>query len=142
MMSDRSGGRFKKIQTTADRFWGKVQKGPDDQCWHWVAYKRPDGYGQFYLDGKTVTAHRTAWQLTSGRIPNGLCVCHKCDNPSCVNPGHLFLGTMTDNIRDRDAKGRNGSNQGENGPTAILTEKDVLDIRGAEDRDWETGAPD
>jgi hypothetical protein len=87
------------------RFWDKVRIG--DGCWEWQASKRATGYGQFaYLGKPSVKAHRVAWMLNRGLIPDGVCVLHRCDNPGCVRPSHLFLGTQEDNIRDREVKGR------------------------------------
>ena len=91
------------------RFWSKARKQNDDQCWMWTG-AHSERYGQFGLcnngTGKTYRAHRIAWELTNGAIPNGLYVCHHCDVPLCVNPGHLFLGTQTDNLQDARKKGR------------------------------------
>lgn len=96
-----------KRPALAVRFWSKVQKGGPDQCWEWLASRKPSRYGQFTLPGnKLVRAHRMAWVLTHGEIAGGLCVLHRCDNPPCCNPGHLFLGTLRDNARDMLAKGR------------------------------------
>jgi len=101
------------------RFWSKVDKsaGPDG-CWLWTAGKFRQGYGCFDVAGKSVKAHRTAYTLTNGQIPHdgsahGLCVCHRCDNPPCCNPAHLFLGTHIDNVRDRENKGRNNPPRGD-----------------------------
>lgn len=98
-----------RLLTTAiiARFWAKVAIDPDDgACWVWTACLDPDGYGRFRLAGKKWLAHRIAWTLAFGRIQDGLLICHKCDNPRCVNHTHLFLGTVADNVRDRVAKGR------------------------------------
>ena len=77
-----------------------------DGCWVWIGAKT-NGYGVICIGGtKTRQAHRVSWELENGPIPDGMCVCHHCDNPSCVRPDHLFLGTRADNNRDRDAKGR------------------------------------
>lgn len=94
----------------SERFWSKVQKS--EGCWEWQGERRPGAfcYGRFeqYLDGEIlrVAAHRMAWTLEHGPIPQGLCVLHRCDNPPCVRPDHLFLGTMADNTHDMMAKGR------------------------------------
>jgi len=88
------------------RFFEKINK--TEKCWNWIAGKDKDGYGKIKIDGKMVQAHRASWVIHNGDIPNGMCVLHRCDNPSCVNPEHLFIGTRLDNARDRDVKGRNG----------------------------------
>ena len=90
-----------------ERFWAKVDK--TESCWLWRASLSQDGYGQFKLHGTMRRSHRVAWELVYGVVPNGLFVLHSCDNPPCVNPGHLFLGTNTDNMRDCAAKGRHKS---------------------------------
>ena len=89
------------------RFWAKVQKTP--RCWPWVGGKKGGGYGIFRVDRKPVGAHRISWQLHNGPIPEGMAVLHKCDNPPCVRPGHLYLGTEADNGRDRRVRGRTHS---------------------------------
>ena len=78
---------------------------PDSQCWE-MRVASGGRYGSFVLQGKRQLAHRASWVLHKGPIPDGLNVLHQCDNPRCVNPAHLFLGTHLDNMRDRDAKGR------------------------------------
>ena len=113
------------------RFWDKVLK--TSGCWFWMAGKFKQGYGSFYFKGHHVKAHRIAWELTYGAISEGKKVCHHCDNPFCVNPEHLFMGTQRDNIRDMMAKGRSptvGASQvGENNRNAKLTKEDALIIR-------------
>lgn len=83
---------------------------PNSGCWLWTGtLKKPVrglGYGHFRVSGKTKVAHRVSWEIFRGPIPDGLCVCHKCDVSICVNPDHLFLGTRLDNIEDMVAKGR------------------------------------
>jgi len=88
------------------RFWSKVSKPAPEECWEWTASFLNDGYGQFWFKRKTCRAHRMSWELTHGPIPLGKQVLHHCDNPSCVNPQHLFLGTHEDNMEDKHSKGR------------------------------------
>lgn len=88
------------------RFWSKVNIAGLNDCWEWQAYKNPDGYGMFRFNKIMVLSHRMAWLLTNTEIPATMVIMHKCDNPPCVNPNHLSLGTYADNIRDRDTKGR------------------------------------
>lgn len=88
------------------RFNKFVREDPNG-CWIWIGGKTSDGYGKFYLNGIKRRAHRVAWVIRNGQIPEGLNVLHNCDNPSCVNPDHLFLGTQIDNIIDMVSKGRN-----------------------------------
>jgi len=93
-------------RSAADRFWEKVDTSRE--CWEWTGSKRPLGYGQMGIPGtnRPVGAHRISWELHFGPIPDDMFVCHRCDNPKCVRPDHLFLGTPTDNVRDMVAKGR------------------------------------
>lgn len=90
---------------SSSRFFRLIQYG--NGCWPWQGSKNQSGYGLYHYMGKHTTAHRVAWQVFTGdRIPNGLLVLHRCDNPPCVNPEHLFLGTNRDNTLDAIAKGR------------------------------------
>ncbi len=106
-------------------FWAKVEKS--DGCWLWTASKDGAGYGLFgRIDGKVHRSHRVSWALEHGEFPS-LCVLHRCDNPSCVRPDHLFLGTRDDNMRDRQEKGRQA--RGESNGRARLTAAAVVEAR-------------
>jgi hypothetical protein len=96
--------------SAVDRFWSKVdQSGGPDACWIWTGWRSSKGYGRSRSVGRWLFAHRVSWELANGPIPSGLLVCHHCDNPPCVNPAHLFVGTNSDNMRDCISKGRNGA---------------------------------
>ena len=99
-------GRCKADVSEKQRFWQKVRKSGNDECWEWTAARCRFGYGRFTVDGRDVAAHRYSWESYNGKIPDGLLVLHHCDNPGCVNPNHLFLGTQQDNVDDMMAKGR------------------------------------
>jgi hypothetical protein len=97
-----------------------------DKCVEWPFARRGRGYGYLHVAGKFHPAHRYAWELVNGPIPPGLFACHKCDNPPCFNPHHIFLGTQLDNVRDKVAKGRHA--HGEKSVNALLTEVQVREI--------------
>lgn len=124
---------LKKRPTDYERFCSRIVKSDDDKCWGWRGAVHPFGYGVFTINRKNIAAHRASWQFFCGEIPPELHVLHRCDNPPCCNPNHLFLGTAKDNIRDCVQKGRYKSNskRGEEHNAAKLTTKDVLTIRKA-----------
>ena len=99
-MSDNIG------TNTLNRLMDKIDIKNDDECWLWKADKSHNGYGQFYLNGKTSRSHRLIYELYVGDIPDGKQICHKCDNPACCNPKHLFICTQQENIQDMRNKGR------------------------------------
>jgi hypothetical protein len=103
-------------------------------CLEWQRNRDKDGYGRIHFDGRYQKVHRVAYQLLVGPIPEGMLVCHRCDNPPCINPNHLWLGTQLDNQRDKWAKGRaprppSGVARGEAIGRSVLTEAGVRDIR-------------
>lgn len=112
----------------ATKFWLRVQK--TDGCWLWTR-RGQDGYGVITIGTKSrfLRAHRISWELHYGAIPDGLGVLHHCDNPPCVRPDHLFLGTALDNARDRESKGRGRYLSGEQNGRAKLTLAQVIEIR-------------
>lgn len=94
-------------QRLQQRFFAKVAIINDaDSCWEWTAFKDRDGYGRTSIQNVAISAHRVAYVLENGPIPVGMSVLHRCDNPGCVRSSHLFLGTQSDNMRDRFQKGR------------------------------------
>lgn len=125
------------------RFWEKVNKQGSDDCWLWTAFIDKNGYGLFRLNSnKQVRAHRISYEIAFGEFAQTLLVCHRCDNPSCVNPKHLFLGTVTDNNRDKIKKKRDSRGvthgrftkpectaRGERHGRSKLNEQQVAEIR-------------
>lgn len=118
------------MRTLNERFWSKADQDGERECWEWNAKRDKDGYGWFSPQhGKKVHAHRVSWMITNGTIPDGLYVLHTCDNPGCVNPKHLKLGTHQDNMDDMVARNRLPSEAGELNHRAKLTWDQVREIR-------------
>ena len=126
-----------------DRFNSRVAKG--NGCHLWLGSLDPCGYGTFSFNGKNTKAHRFAWSVKNGEIPKGMMICHHCDNPSCVNPDHLFIGTQFDNMRDMHDKNRHtmrdkswvekrAAYDGANNPNAKLTADIVRTIRSSTEK--------
>ncbi len=113
--------------TIKERFYSKFKVNEDNGCWEWVANRFPKGYGCFKLNGKSQAAHRISYEIHTGEIQEGMVICHKCDNPCCVNPVHLFMGTQKDNLLDRKIKGR--SIFGEKNGRCKLKTEDINIIR-------------
>jgi DNA-binding CsgD family transcriptional regulator len=114
---------------STQRFWSRVNKRGANDCWEWQAARQKYGHGLLSIGGKHHKAHRISYELHVGPIPSGLCVRHKCDNPPCVNPLHLELGTRADNNRDRDERGRHVKLEGEAHGMHKLTDNQVSTIR-------------
>ena len=117
-----------------NRFWAKVDDGgfPPDECWEWRGCILQSGHGQFSINGKRTNAHRVSYEMAHGSIPKGKMICHRCNNPACVNPGHLYAGTSKSNAQDSIRAGtfhfiKHGL--GEKHPCAKLTERVVMKIR-------------
>lgn len=127
--------QIRRRRSLEERFWSNVNKSEETECWEWARTISDRGYGHFRIGGLrgiTVLAHRVAWELSFGSIPDGLQVLHTCDNRRCVNPVHLWLGTPLDNMRDMIAKGRKvvGKPQcGSANKLAKLNEDIVKEIR-------------
>lgn len=121
-----------KPKPLEDRFWAKVNVGNANECWNWMGAKHPFGYGKIWTGERFKPSHHVSFILADNSIPDGMLLRHKCDNPSCVNPNHLEIGTTLDNIRDKmeRKRGNNGVKHG----NAKLTDADVLAIRSSKEK--------
>lgn len=115
--------------TTLQKLQLYVVPGTGDECFKWIGSVNTSGYGRIQIDGQRVLAHRAAYIVFKGEIPEGMKVLHRCDNPRCTNPEHLFLGTQLENIADMMQKNRQYDRTGSKHGKAKLTESDVLAIR-------------
>jgi len=113
-----------QVRQRFDDKWIEHKNG----CHIWVASTWKDGYGSFRCEGRPQGAHRVAYKMHKGEIPEGMHVCHTCDEPACVNPEHLWVGTDADNAADRDEKGRLGDRRGINNGNARITEEMAREI--------------
>lgn len=120
-------GRPVRVKDPVASFWNKVQR-LDSGCWVWTASVTPKGYGTCKTLGEHY-AHRASWVIANGSIPDGQMVCHRCDNPPCVNPSHLFLGSAADNSQDMVSKGRAARNAGDKSGMAKVSDADVAEMR-------------
>lgn len=111
------------------RFWSKVNVDSPLNCWEWQAYLNHSDYGMYQLDDRPFYAHRISYFLEHGTLPEGIFILHRCDNPKCVNPNHLFTGTLEDNARDRAQKHRSRDSRGEKSGSAKLCAMDIITIR-------------
>lgn len=110
MCRRRRAERYASIENAVARFWKRVRKDDgDDACWEWIGKSKAMGYGQLKYGNRIVSAHRFSYEIHVGPIPDGLFICHKCDNPPCVRPDHLFAGTPQQNTSDMFSKGRSGA---------------------------------
>lgn len=138
LSADRAGGLRRRlaysitqevIESLEPKFWASVTVRAADECWEWDGRRDETGYGVLSLGKRNYRATRLSLAIAGTEVPQHLLVCHRCDNPPCVNPAHLFLGASADNAADRIAKGRRLQRKGELNPRAKLTAALVAEIR-------------
>ena len=121
-----------EVAAIAERFFTKVSK--TSNCWLWTGYRKHNGYGQSWANGKKVLAHRLSYEIHTGASPGAARVLHHCDNPPCVNPAHLYLGTMADNMRDCLLRGRHGNTKKTHCPQGHIYAGNNLSVGKADGR--------
>lgn len=134
-ITHRSPSILKREDTSFERFWKYTDRRGPDECWLWTGLRDKGNYGVIAVRvngvSKSWRAHRFSWTIANGEIPSGLLVLHKCDNPICVNPAHLRVGTQLDNMRDKTEKGRGNLRSGYRHYKSKLSDQDILDIRAS-----------
>jgi len=120
-------------QSIVNKLLSRIEKNPKTECWDYTRYKDKDGYGSLRYKGQMIRTHRLSYLLFIGKYDNKLLICHHCDNPSCINPKHLFIGTVRDNTLDMISKNRHArasaNHEGEKNPNAKLSLVNIEDIR-------------
>lgn len=119
-------------QSWQERLWSNIKLAPGESCWEWKKYRNQKGYGRTSREDRLYLAHRLAYESANGPIPEGLDVLHKCDNPPCCRPDHLFTGTNDQNVKDRQSKGRSSKksiNRGEKNGMSKFSPSQVQEIR-------------
>ncbi len=129
--------QYQSLQASFDAKWTPE---PFSGCWLWTNVLNSRGYGNLVFNDKQYRAHRVSWELHRGAIPKGMCVCHSCDTPPCVNPDHLWLGTHLDNALDKTRKGRHRATPGERHGMSKLTAQQVIFIRSSSKSNKELAA--
>ena len=128
----------KRYGSIEDRFWREISPEPNSGCWLWTGPVDESGYGRFRIGRSKVRVHRLSYEMHCDAIPAGMVVRHRCDVPGCVNPDHLEIGTPSDNVQDKVARGRQA--RGERLPSVKLTEEDVRSIKAMDGTHREIGA--